>query len=190
MAARADTLPDSCKLTYADYVTLPDDGRRYEILDGELAVSPSPTSLHQLVSHNLDVALSTWVRARALGRMWAAPLDLILADTVVTQPDLIYVSKSRSAIVSRRGLEAAPDLVIEILSDSTAARDRGVKMRIYARHGIPRYWIVDPEARTLEVYSLGDGVYEATAAYHEGDVIRVDVPDGFTIDLAELWRED
>ena len=85
MAARADTLPDSCKLTYADYVTLPDDGRRYEILDGELAVSPSPTSRHQLVSHNLDVALSNWVRARGLGRMWAAPLDLILA----LRPDIL-----------------------------------------------------------------------------------------------------
>jgi Uma2 family endonuclease len=122
--------------------------------------------------------------------MWASPLDLILADTVVTQPDLIYISKSRSAIVSRRGLEAAPDLVIEILSDSTVARDRGVKMHIYARHGIRRYWIVDPEARTLEVYSLRDGVYERTAAYRDGDVLAVDVPDGFTIDLAELWRED
>jgi len=190
MAGRADTLPDSCKLTYADYVTLPDDRRRYEILDGELAVSPSPTSRHQLVSHNLDVALSNWVRAHGLGRMWAAPLDLILADTVVTQPDLIYVSKSRSAIVSRRGLDAAPDLVIEILSDSTAARDRGVKMRIYARHGIPRYWIVDPDARTLEVYSLRDGAYECAAAYRDGDALAVDVPDGFTINLAELWRED
>ena len=190
MASRADTLPDSCKLTYADYVTLPDDGRRYEILDGELAVSPSPTSRHQLGSHNLDVALSNWVRARGLGRMWAAPLDLILADTVVTQPDLIYVSKPRFAIVSRRGLEAAPDLVIEILSDSTASRDRGVKMRIYARHGIPCYWIVDPEACTLEVYSLHDGVYERTAADRDGDVLAVDVPDGFTVNLAELWRED
>ena len=190
MAARADTLPDSCKLTYADYVTLPDDGRRYEILDGELAVSPSPTSRHQLVSHNLDYALSSWVRARNLGRMWAAPLDLILADTVVTQPDLIYVSRSRSAIVSRRGLEAAPDLVIEILSDSTATRDRGVKMRIYARHGIPRYWIVDPEAQTVEVYALRDGAYERTASYRDGDALAVDVPEGFAIDLAELWRED
>ena len=122
--------------------------------------------------------------------MWSAPLDLILADTVVTQPDLIYVSKSRSAIVSRRGLEAAPDLVVEILSDSTAARDRGVKMRIYARHGIPRYWIVDPEARILEVYSLRDCVYEHAASYRDSDVLAVDVPDGFTIDLAELWRDD
>jgi Uma2 family endonuclease len=190
MAGRVENVPDPSKLTYADYVALPDDGRRYEILDGELAVSPSPTSRHQLVSHNLVFALSSWVRAKRLGRMWAAPLDLILADTVVMQPDIIYVSKSRSAIVAKRGLEAAPDLVIEILSDSTASRDRGVKMRLYARYGVPRYWIVDAEARTIEVYALGDSTYELAATYRNDDVARFDVPEGFEMNLADAWSED
>jgi len=190
MAGRVENVPDPSKLTYADYVNLPDDGRRYEILDGELAVSPSPTSRHQLVSQNLEFALGMWVRARGLGRVWHAPLDLILADTVVMQPDIVFVSKSRSAIVTTRGLEAAPDLVIEILSDSTASRDRGVKMRLYARYGVPRYWIVDTEARTLEVYALRDDAYERTATYREDDHARFDVPAGFEMGLGEAWSED
>ena len=148
MAGSIDPVPKSGKLTYEDYVTLPDDGRRYEILDGELAVSPSPASAHQLVSHNLEFALSAWVRAQRLGRIWHAPLDLILEPSVVVQPDVFFISDERSSIVTKRGVEGAPDLVIEILSESTGARDRGVKMHIYARHGVARYWIVDVDRRT------------------------------------------
>jgi Uma2 family endonuclease len=190
MAGRVENLPDPSKLTYEDYVNLPDDGRRYEILDGELVVSRSPTSRHQLVSHNLVFALSSWVRANGLGRMWAAPLDLILADTVVMQPDLIFVSKSRAAIVTMRGLEATPDLVIEILSASTASRDRGVKMRLYARHGVPRYWIVDADARILEVYALRGEAYERAVTYRDSDHADFDVPAGFGMNLADAWSED
>jgi len=190
MAGRVENVPDPSKLTYADYVNLPDDGRRYEILDGELVVSLSPTSRHQLVSHNLSFTLAVWVRAQGLGRIWHAPLDLILADTVVMQPDIIFVSKSRSAIVTKRGLEAAPDLVIEILSDSTASRDRGVKMRLYARYGVACYWIVDADARTLEVYALRGDVFERTATYRDDDDARFDVPAGFEMNLADAWSED
>jgi len=189
MAGRADPASPSHKLTYEDYVTLPDDGRRYEILDGELAVSPSPTSAHQFVSHNLEFALSAWVRAQRLGRIWDAPLDLILEPTVVLQPDVFFISNARSSIVTKRGVEGAPDLVIEILSDSTAVRDRGVKMHIYARHGVGRYWIVDVERRTLEVYALRGSAYELLATYSGGDVARFDVPNGFTLALAEVWPE-
>ncbi len=188
MAGRS--VPEASKLTYEDYVTLPDDGRRYEILDGELAVSPSPTSAHQLVSENLSFGLSAWVRARGLGRIWYAPLDLILEPSVVMQPDIFFISNARSSIVTKRGVEGAPDLVIEILSESTAARDRGVKMHIYARHGIARYWIVDVDRRTLEVHALRDPDYELTATYSDSEIAQLDVPDGFVLRLAEIWPED
>ena len=187
MAGRADPASPSHKLTYEDYVTLPDDGRRYEILDGELAVSPSPTSAHQFVSHNLEFALSAWVRARRLGRIWHAPLDLILEPTAVMQPDIFFISNARSSIVTKRGVEGAPDLVIEILSDSTAARDRGIKMHIYARHGVERYWIVDVEKRTLEVYAIRGKTYELAATYSGGEVTQFDVPEGFVLALNEVW---
>jgi Uma2 family endonuclease len=190
MVAGTDSASRPIKLTYEDYVTLPDDGRRYEILDGELAVSPAPTSRHQLACENLGHALSIWVRARKLGRIWRAPIDLILAPTTVVQPDLLYVSNARRAIVSERGLESAPDLVIEILSDSTAARDRGVKMQIYARYGVPHYWILDTKDRLLETYVRGNATYERTALYRDGDVIGPDLPEGFTMPVVEIWSED
>ena len=190
MTVRSDPAPKSRKLTYEDYVALPDDGRRYEIFDGELAVSPSPTSAHQFVSHNLEFALSAWVRSRRLGRIWDAPLDLILEPSVVLQPDLFFISNERSSIVTKRGVEGAPDLVVEILSESTAARDRGVKMHIYARHGVARYWIVDVDRRALEVHTLRGGAYEPIATYSGNEVACFDVPVGFTLPLAEIWPED
>ena len=190
MAGRADHVHGAGKLTYEDYVSLPDDGRRYEILDGELAVSPSPTSVHQLISQNLEFAMSAWVRTRNLGRVWHAPLDLILEPTVVVQPDIFFISSEHASIVSRRGVEGAPDLVIEILSDSTAARDRGVKMQIYARHGVGRYWIVDPDRRTLEVHPLRGRAFELAATYASNEIARLDVPDGFELALGEIWPAD
>ena len=190
MAVRAHHKPVPAKLTYKDYVSLPEDGLRYEILDGLLTVTPSPRTKHQLVSANLEFALMTWVRAKKLGRVWHAPLDLILADTTIVVPDIVYVSKGRSAIVSERGLEAAPDLVIEILSRSTTQRDRGIKMHLYARHGVPRFWIVDASRHTLEIYALRDNEYERLAKYREADIVRTDVPAGFEVPLRELWSDE
>jgi Uma2 family endonuclease len=164
LAGRVENVPDPSTLMYEDYVNLPDDGRRYEILDGELAVSPSPTSRHQLVSHNLDFALSSWVRAKGPGRTWPAPLALILAATVVMQADLIFVSKSRSAIVTTRGLVAVPDLVIEILSESSTSRDRGVKVQLYALRG---------------------AAYQRTATHGDDDHAHFDAPAGFAMNLAD-----
>ena len=190
MTGSADSLPESLKLTYDDYVTLPDDGRRYEILDGELAVSPSPTSTHQVVSQNLEFGLSAWVRAQRLGRIWHAPLDLILEPTIVVQPDIFFIANEHSSIVTKRGVEGAPDLVIEILSESTAARDRGIKMQIYARHGVTRYWIVDVERKTIEVHALRGSAYELLATHSGNEIAHLDVPDGFVLALAEIWPED
>jgi Uma2 family endonuclease len=190
MARPAVPGPAARKLTYFDYVTLPDDGQRYEILDGQLAVTPAPTSTHQRVSQNLNFALESWVRPRKLGTVWQAPLDVILDEHTVLEPDIMFVAASRAEIVTKRGIEAAPDLVIEILSQSTAALDRGKKLHLYARHGVGRYWIVDPENETLEVFALRDGAYVAAGTHRGDDVAQVDVPPGFELQLAEVWSRD
>ena len=190
MAGGTDLLPDPGKLTYEDYVTLPEDGRRYEILDGELEVSPSPSSTHQFVLENLAFALSSHVRACGSGRIWLAPLDVILATTTIVQPDIVYISNERSRIVTERGIEAAPDLVVEILSDSTARRDRGAKKHLYARYGISRYWLVDPTAKTLEVFALRQDGYELLAIHREHDVAHLDTPESLALNLSEIWRGD
>jgi len=150
-------------LTYKDYEALPADGRRYEIHEGELSVTPAPSPRHQRISGKLYKVLDQHVNARGLGEILFAPLDVILGETTVVQPDLVYLDTTRLRLVSGRGIEGPPTLVVEILSPATTLIDRGTKRQLYARHGVPYYWIVDPEARTIEAYTLSEGSYQLSA---------------------------
>src|SRR5438105_11771266 len=150
-------------LTYTDYAALPDDGRRYEVHDGELSVTPAPGPGHQRVSGNLSDILRPYVQRHGLGEVLYAPLDCILSADTVVQPDLIHLDRGRAHLVSRRGIEGPPTLVVEIVSPSTRLIDRERKRQIYARHGVPYYWIVDPDQRAIEAYALSDAGYELAA---------------------------
>jgi Uma2 family endonuclease len=147
-------------LTYKDYAALPADGRRYEIHAGELSVTPAPSPRHQRILGRLNHVLRLHVEERRLGEVLFAPIDLILGETTIVQPDLLYLDPGRAGLVSDRGIEGAPTLVVEILSPSTTVIDRATKTQLYARHGVPYYWIVDPEARTVEAYVLVAQGYE------------------------------
>jgi Uma2 family endonuclease len=146
-------------LTYEDYAALPNDGNRYEILEGELAVTPAPSTKHQTASVNLTVLLTQHIREKDLGKLFHAPIDLILESAAVLQPDLLFVSKARQHIITDRAIEGAPDLVIEILSPTTSRSDRVTKAQIYARHKVAAYWIVDPEHEAVEIYLLNVDSY-------------------------------
>lgn len=150
-------------LTYEDYVQLPNDGKRYEILEGELSVTPAPSTKHQIAVGNLFKLLSRHIDSNNLGRLLFAPVDLILEPTSVLQPDLLFILNVRQNIITQRAVEAAPDLVIEILSQSTSRTDRITKAQIYARHKVPAYWIVDPDQETLEIYLLDVEGYRLAA---------------------------
>ena len=150
-------------LTYRDYEALPADGRRYELHDGELAVTPAPSPAHQRVCRNLYDVIGPHVRDRRLGEVFFAPVDVILDDTTVIQPDLVYLDAARAMLVTARGIEGPPTLVIEILSPSTTNIDRNTKRQLYLRFGVPHYWIVDLDARTIEAYTLGPREYELEA---------------------------
>jgi len=150
-------------LTYKDYEALPADGRRYEIHEGELSVTPAPSPRHQRIIGKLYKVLDQHVNARGLGEILFAPLDVILGETTVVQPDLVYPDTTRLSLVSGRGIEGPPTLVVEILSPATTIIDRSTKRQLYARHGVPYYWIVDPEARTTEAYTLAEGSYQLSA---------------------------
>jgi len=174
-------------LTYEDYVGLPDDGRRYEILDGELEVSPAPAPRHQGVLRNLLFLLHGHVHERGLGSIFCAPLDVILARDSIVQPDLIFVAAGRESMVTERAIEGPPDLAVEILSPWSDRRDRVAKAGLYARYGIRHYWIVDPVARTLEVYE-GEGAEYRPVARHEGaGSVRTTLFPDLEIDLGRVW---
>ena len=179
------------KLTYRDYAALPQpgDARRYEILDGELVVSPSPVPRHQLVSLNLERILDSHIRAGARGTLFHAPIDVLLHRYTITQPDIVFIAAGRESIITERAIEGPPDLVVEILSPSTARRDRGIKARLYARYGVPHYWIVDPRAETLAMYEIAGQRYDAARSFIKAAIATSPLFPGLHIDLAAIWPE-
>ena len=165
----------------------PDDGNRYEVIDGVLSVTPPPNFGHQYAASTLHGHLWQHIYPRGLGVIVTAPTGVVLDDDNGLQPDLLYVSNERRHIISARGVEGAPDLVVEILSPSTRSKDRGVKLRLYAAAGVPRYWILDPRARTLKARRLTSGGYELTGTYGPGEVFRPDLFRGLEIPIDALW---
>src|SRR5262245_54813622 len=148
------------RVSFAELQQWPDDGRRYELYDGEVIVVPSPFGRHQRVSSNIEEILREYERS-AGGAVFRAPLDIVFSEHNVLQPDLVYFRDDRRHLVHDWEVtRAVPDLVVEVLSRSTEARDRGRKMQLFARYGVPEYWIVDPADNTLEIYVLRNGAYE------------------------------
>ena len=165
------------KFTYEDYVNAPED-KRYELLDGELLMTPAPAEIHQRISILLGWRLLQFVTENGLGRVYQAPFDVVLSDMDVVQPDLLFISNARAHIVTAANVQGAPDLVVEILSPSTAERDRTLKRRLYARHGVSEYWIVDTEAGSVEVLLLREGGFEVAGTYGGGDTLTSPVLPG------------
>ena len=157
------------RFTYEDYHSLPEDmGRRYELLDGELYLAPAPTISHQIIILNLELGIAPYVSAHRLGILLHAPVDVVLGqgrEREVVQPDLLFVSRARLTILSAHEVRGAPDLVVEVLSPGTAGRDRGYKRHLYGRHGVHEYWVLDPAARTVEVYRADADAYDVPRVY-------------------------
>ncbi|WP_217595092.1 Uma2 family endonuclease [Cohnella sp. GbtcB17] len=163
--SRADEVREQI-VTYEMYADMPDDGNRYEIFDGKLELMSGPNIFHQAISGKLHLLLQSCTSNYIV---LYSPLDVILSKTNVMQPDLVLVSKDRWEIVSKRGVEGAPDLAVEILSPGSRKRDRVRKHAVYEKHGVSEYWIVDPTARTLEQFILVDGRYRVGELFEEQD---------------------
>lgn len=174
------------KLTYADYLKTADD-ERYELLDGELATSPSPREIHQYVLGRLFLRLGAFIFGRNLGRVYCSPFDVVLSETDVVRPDLLFVSSGRANIITADNVQGAPDLVIEILSPFTAERDGTIKLDLYARHGVREYWIVDPDAKTVMLLWRGRSRFEVVSIYGAEQNLRSPTLRGFSLDLAEVF---
>jgi Uma2 family endonuclease len=143
--------PGATKLRYEDLLLLPEDGLRHELLAGEHVVTPAPSPRHQTVLQNLYLLVGAYVRERGLGRVFLDPLDVLLSDQDLVEPDLLFVSNARTAIVEEANLRGVPDLLVEVVSPSSRRRDELVKRDRYERNGVPEYWVVDPEAESVKV---------------------------------------
>lgn len=174
-------------LTYRDYEALPADGRRYEIHEGELSVTPAPSPQHQEVSGNLNEIVRGHVKTRGLGKVFYAPIDCILSDITIVQPDLLFLATTRLNLVSQRGIEGPPTLVVEILSPSTTAIDRSTKRQLYAKYVVPYYWVVDPEGRAIEAYVLSEGAYQLAARVSGPESVSLPPFSDLAFVPASLW---
>ena len=147
------------RVSYADLERAPEDGRRYELYDGEVFVVPAPVSRHQLAQHRIAEMLVNYARERG-GFAVPSPIDIVFSDYDVLQPDVVYFSPDRAHLVDLdRAIRHPPDLCVEVLSPSTETTDRGKKMQMFARYGVGEYWIVEPHGGTIETYELEEGRY-------------------------------
>jgi len=182
--------PEQGQWTYEDWLRLPDDGYRYEVLDGELYMTPPPTTDHQTALGNLFADLLNFTRKRQLGRVFIAPCGVSLpGQPVPVQPDIFFVSREHKSIVDKEYVKGAPDLVAEVLSPSNWSYDRREKFRAYLAAGVPEYWIVDYRARMVEVFHAEEGEYVLLGKYGPGETARSVVLTGFDILTDDIFAE-
>jgi len=172
-------------LTYSDYVQFPEDGKRHEIIGGLHHVTPSPVQKHQRVSRWLQFQLFEQIEVRGFGVVIDAPMDLVLSDTDVVQPDLMVVLKRNQLIVTPKHVRGAPDLVVEITSPSTEKRDLGLKKNLYQSFGVEEYWVVLTEEDTVERYLLEEDAYRLAGRF--SDAIEFGGMEGVKVDLTKVW---
>ena len=174
------------KLTYDDYLLLPDDNNIHEIIDGEHYMAPSPSTYHQTVSRRLQFLLYDAIELTGAGVVFDAPTDVQFSDYDVVVPDIFVIQASRMQMISPSRVLGPPDLVIEIISPSSRAKDRGIKRKLYEQFSVPEYWLVNPEHHTIERFLLAgersgeSDLYAHSIRYHAGSI---DV----TVDLQRVW---
>ncbi|HEY3132123.1 MAG TPA: Uma2 family endonuclease [Acidobacteriota bacterium] len=173
--------------TYDDYASLPQDRFIHQIIDGEHFMNPSPIPYHQDISRNLQRILVEFVERNDLGKIYDAPIDVVLSDTNVVVPDLIFISRARTSIILEKYIAGPPDLVVEILSPGTRKLDLDLKLKLYARFRVPEYWIIDPKQKTVRLYRLGKAAQEEKL-FHEDEVLTSPSLPGLRIPLAEVFR--
>ncbi|MBM3998834.1 MAG: Uma2 family endonuclease [Planctomycetes bacterium] len=169
---------------YEAYAAIPFDGKRHEIIEGEHFVNPAPSLYHQEVSRHVQFQLYTQIELEGLGKVIDAPVDLQLSDHDIVQPDLVIVTRERKHILTPTKIKGVPDLVVEILSPSNSDHDLKTKRNLYARAGIPEYWIVFPDEHQVLQLTLVD---EAYVGETRTDSIRMKVPPQATVNLALVW---
>lgn len=175
------------KLTYEDYIHFPDDGRIHELIDGDHYASPAPGTDHQRISRRVKFQLYEQLEQTGQAEVFNAPTDYYLSEIDVVQPDLAVIDVKRRHIIASKKIVGSPELVIEILSETTAARDESLKRDLYQRVGVPEYWIVDPQANEVRVYRLNpDGVYGTPESYRDRIEFRTERLHA-VVDLAQVW---
>jgi Uma2 family endonuclease len=178
----------TARLTYDDYAQLPADGKRYEIIDGELFVNAAPIPRHQAIVGNIYFALRGWFDEQG-GMVFVSPIDIVLGNDTVVQPDIVAIKSDRASIVREKNVQGAPNLVIEVLSDATRRFDEINKRKVYERAGVEEYWIVDPVIEVVKIYRRTATAFERVtelSTESDGNLTSPLLP-GFALDLRVVF---
>lgn len=175
------------KFDYNDYLLLPED-KRYELIDGELYMVPAPSPYHQAIAGRIEAKLRIFVAERGLGEVLGAPCDVYFSHYDVVQPDILYIRSKRVGIIKENCVEGPPDLVVEILSPSSRDRDLEMKRKLYSRHGVREYWIVDPDGKTVQVLTREKASLATAVTYSEEEEFHSPLLGDFRMKLAEIFK--
>jgi Uma2 family endonuclease len=186
MAGAERSTSRSVKLTYDDFLQFPDDGMRHELIDGEHFVTPSPNPRHQRILGSLHLEIGIYLKAHPIGEVFFAPLDVVISNFDVVEPDLLYMSHQRAAeVLVPENVRGVPELVVEIASKSTRKRDETIKRALYERAGVSEYWVVDPKIDVVRVYkNTAEGFSRPIELRRDaGDTLTTPLLPGLTIPL-------
>ncbi len=173
--------------TYQDYLALPED-RRFELIEGELCMVPSPSFFHQAIARNLVFLLWHHVKANDLGVVVGAPMDLVLSDHDVVQPDVMFISKAMRGIITEASIQGTPDLIVEIVSPTHRERDLLVKKTLYARYKVSEYWVVDPGDRTIEQLVHTGEAFQSRGLFSMGEAMQTPLLPGLVLPVTEVFE--
>jgi Uma2 family endonuclease len=179
---------EALAITVHDYMGMPEGPPYYQLIDGDLYMSPSPNWRHQGIIGNIYKKISVYLEKNDIGQVFMAPLDVVLSETNVYQPDVLFFSNNRKKILGERCIEGAPDFVVEILSGSTAHLDRGHKRKIYARTGVKELWFVDPNLKEIEVFDLKRSPDTPSATFSSTDKFTSALFPGLKFAGTEIFR--
>jgi Uma2 family endonuclease len=183
--------PSAVKLTYDDFVLFPDDGKRHELIDGEHYVTPSPNRKHQSIVGNVFGLVWSYLDRHPMGQAFVAPFDVVFSHFDVVEPDILYVSHARrSAVLTEKNVQGAPDLVVEVGSPGTRRRDEKLKHQLYERFGVSEYWVVDTDLDLVKVHRLVEGRYARVheLALDRGDVLTTPLMPGLELPLQRVFH--
>ena len=179
--------PPQGEWTYADYARLPDNGMRYEVIQGELYMVPAPRPKHQRAVASLYGRLWEYLQRQPAGEAFFSPIDVILSDLATpVQPDMLFIANDRLHIIKEDSIEGAPDLIVEVISPGNPMHDRRTKFQLYARAGVREYWIVDPEARTIDIYVLRGQAYAPLGSFGPEEYTCSEVLADFAVGVSEI----